>query len=101
LRIVSPQSDIKLTELKVVTNLDGSENQEDVGRFINSLAIDKDIDRLYSFVISNTEFIVEATPDAKDPKQAPFDESDILAKPPTAVVEEEIDQPSKQMRPAR
>lgn len=102
LRIVSPQSDIKLTELKVVTNLDDSpENQENIGRFINSLAIDKDIDRLYSFVISNTEFITTQPADQQDGQKPAFDESDILAKPPRAPIDEAIEQPSNQMRPAQ
>jgi len=101
LRIVSPQSDIKLTELKVVTNFDDSKgNQDDVSKFINSLAIDKDIDRLYSFTISNTDFVVEQ-PAARPGEQPAYDESDILAKPPSAVVEEAIEQTSDQMRPAR
>ena len=101
LRIVSPQSDIKLTELKVVTNLGGDNSkdaQDDVTRFINSLAIDKDIDRLYSFVISNTDFVVES---AQNQNQPTVDESDILAKPPSVMVEESIEQTSNQMKPAQ
>lgn len=107
LRIVSPQSDIKLTELKVVTNLNNDANdpsQDDVNRFINSLAIDKDIDRLYSFVISNTDFVVEPQQQTGQNGQAGqnvYDESNILAKPPSVVVEEAIERTSNQMKPAR
>lgn len=100
LRIVSPQSDIKLTELRVVTNADGNDSADDVGRFLNSLAIDKDIDRLYSFVISNTDFAPEQQQKNPNDKDA-YDESNILSKPPSAPVEEAIEQPSNQMRPAR
>ncbi|MBQ4646011.1 MAG: PilN domain-containing protein [Candidatus Gastranaerophilales bacterium] len=95
LRIVSPQSDIKLTELKVITNPNGEEADQDVSKFIHSLAIDKDVDRLYSFVISNTSFMVQ------DVKGVGYDESDILARPAAPPIEEPIEQPSQQMRPTR
>jgi len=100
LRIVSPQSDIKLTELKVVTNFDGGENNEDVGRFISNLALDKDIDRLYSFVISNTEFIPSA-PIAKSVEKAQEEEANILGSAPSRMINEPVDSPSSQMKPAR
>ena len=100
LRIVSPQSDIKLTELKVITDTTGENEDEDVSKFISGLAIDKDVDRLYSFVISNTDFIVEPKADGKD-NQAVYNESDIIVKPPKAPLEEQVEQPSQQMRPAR
>ena len=100
LRIVSPQSDIKLTELKVITDTTGENENEDVSKFISGLAIDKDVDRLYSFVISNTDFIVEPKADGKD-NQAVYNESDIIVKPPKAPLEEQVEQPSQQMRPAR
>ncbi len=100
LRIVSPQSDIKLTELKVITDTTGENEDEDVSKFISGLAIDKDVDRLYSFVISNTDFIVEPKADGKDNKPV-YNESDIIVKPPKAPLEEQVEQPSQQMRPAR
>ena len=100
LRIVSPQSDIKLTELKVITDPTGENEDEDVSKFISGLAIDKDVDRLYSFVISNTDFIVEPKADGKDNKPV-YNESDIIVKPPKAPLEEQVEQPSQQMRPAR
>ena len=100
LRIVSPQSDIKLTELKVITDTTGENENEDVSKFISGLAIDKDVDRLYSFVISNTDFIVEPKADGKDNKPV-YNESDIIVKPPKAPLEEQVEQPSQQMRPAR
>ena len=100
LRIVSPQSDIKLTELKVITDTTDENEDEDVSKFISGLAIDKDVDRLYSFVISNTDFIVEPKADGKDNKPV-YNESDIIVKPPKAPLEEQVEQPSQQMRPAR
>lgn len=100
LRIVSPQSDIKLTELKVVTGPNGTDSEEDVGRFIKSLAIDKDVDRLYSFVISNTEFVVDTSRiSGSQAGKETAEELDILAKP--AAPQANIEQPSKQMRPAK
>ena len=98
LRIVSPQSDIKLTELKVITDPIG-EQDEEMSKFISDLAIDKDVDRLYSFVISNTEFMVQ--PKAQENGKSTYNESDILAKPPSAPLEEQVEQPSQQMKPAR
>lgn len=102
LRIVSPQSDIKLTELKVITNPNGESDKEDVGRFIHSLAIDKDVDRLYSFVVSNTEFMVQPKENTPAGGNKPvYDEADILAKPPASALIEAIEQPSSQMKPAQ
>ena len=91
LRIVSPKSDIKLTELKVVTNVDGRGDKDDLAKFISGIALDADIDRLYSFVISNTEFSIEPINNAKPTT----DESNILVAPPRAM----IDEPSSQMKP--
>ncbi len=100
LRIVSPQSDIKLTELKVVTGPNGDDNEEDIGRFVKSLAIDKDVDRLYSFVISNTEFVVDTSRiSGSNAGAETAEELDILAKP--AAPEANIEQPSNQMRPTK
>ena len=93
LRIVSPASDIKLTELRVVT--DESGEKSDTAKFIASLAIDKDADRLYSFEISNTQMI--KLNNEKDPnsKNEESDESNILGGPPRT----NIDEPSDQMTP--
>ena len=52
LRTISPQSDIKLAELKVITD---SAPDTDEGRYIESLVINKNVDRLYSFEISNIQ----------------------------------------------
>ena len=101
LRIVSPQSDIRLNELKVVANLDGEDNTEDVGRFIKNLAIDKDVDRLYSFVISNTEFMPQAKKKDGEKEEPEVDETDILARPTSAPIDETIEQTSNQMTPAQ
>ena len=100
LRIVSPQSDIRLTELKVITNPDGNSKNDDVAKFIHSLAIDKDVDRLYSFVISNTKFAIDPI-QSKNGKVVSYDEADILAKPPQTEIEESVEELSGQMRPAR
>ena len=48
LKIISPESDIRLNELKVVTN-DGNDSQ-----ILKDLSLNTNNDRLYSFEISNT-----------------------------------------------
>lgn len=52
LRIVSPQANIKLNELKVITQ---ASSDSDDAKQLQSLAINKDTDRLYSFEISNID----------------------------------------------
>ena len=100
LRIASPQSEVKLTELKVITSASGKEDQENIGRFISDLAIDKDLDRLYSFVISNTEFAMMPKTDEKA-------ETDILARPMSVSMpssgasNSNVEKTSSQMRPTR
>ena len=80
LRIVSPQSDIKLNELKVIT----SDNQtEDENKFLSGLTLVQDKDRLYSFEISNTQIQYPS----EDPKDA-VNENDLLRQPPKVEVEE-------------
>ena len=64
LRFVSPQSDIKLTELKVVTDEFDNANKS----YLSNLTIDKDVDRLYSFEISNTQ-LQQAAKDGQNPDQ--------------------------------
>ncbi len=54
LRIVSPQSDIKLTELKVIT-----EDLSQGNKYLSDIALDKDTERLYSFEIANTQIEFE------------------------------------------
>lgn len=102
LRIVSPQSDIRLQELRVVT---GSQSGTDgnLNDIIGNISIDKDVDRLYSFEISNTNVSLDmsmytrrSTGDGQ--QDAPkIDESDLLKGPPLINVE----QPSEQMTPAQ
>ena len=86
LRIVSPQTDIRLNELKVVTH---DEESEEENRYLHNLVIDKDADRLYRFEISNTSIPVQ------DPKseENKVDETDILNGPPKRNIED----PSSQM----
>ena len=95
LRIVSPQSDIKLTELKVVTEDMKSEDS----RFITDLAIDQDTDRLYSFEISNTQIQITGNKEEGKNKQIENNENDIIVKPTNSM--ENIEKPSQQMKPAR
>ena len=90
LRIVSPQSDIKLTELKVVTEDMDSQDS----KFISDLALDKDSDRLYSFEISNTQIQMDSDPKAKEEKN----ENDIIIRSENT---EQLEQPSSQMKPAK
>lgn len=102
LRIVSPQSDIRLQELKVVTGSQSgaSDNLNDI---IGNISIDKDVDRLYSFEISNTSVALDMSmyttrSSGDNSKSAPkIDESDLLKGPPAVNVE----QPSDQMTPAQ
>ncbi len=87
LRIVSPQSDIKLTELKVVTEDSKTEEEDSV---IKDLAIDKNSGRLYSFEISNTQIQFNQ----KNENEEGPNENDIITRPTG-----DIEQPSSQMRP--
>ena len=75
LRIVSPQSNIKLNELKVITEDMGAEDR----KFLNNLNIDRDTDRLYSFEISNTAMKTVATKSSGSSRgNDSLNESDIL-----------------------
>ncbi len=101
LRIVAPESNIKLTELKVVTP-----NPDDL--FIGDLAINKDTDRLYSFEISNTDIdftqkqILKKLQEAVEgeTQQTPTYEEDIIIKSNKAP-SVPLEQPSEQMAPAQ
>ena len=89
LRIVSPQSDIKLTELKVVTDNLQSEDS----KYLAGLSIDRDTDRLYSFEISNTQMQVKKIDNNPNNNKKENDESVIIPKGGL------IEQTSQQMRP--
>lgn len=94
LRIVSPQSNIKLNELKVITEDMGAEDR----KFLNNLNIDRDTDRLYSFEISNTAMkTVEKQSYSSRDENSSVNESDILngsQLPPAS-----LEQTSGQMTP--
>ncbi|MBR3604510.1 MAG: hypothetical protein IKL52_00600 [Candidatus Gastranaerophilales bacterium] len=104
LRIVSPQSDIKLTELKVITNPNRA--NESMNDFFTHISMDKEVDRLYSFEISNTQVqlnLSEYTTRTSSKnggyggeKPSGIDETDLLKGPPST----NIEQPSDQMSPA-
>ena len=113
LRIVSPQSDIKLSELKVLAN-DATKNNENNSssnnndnnnnnnnnnnyeKIVSNLLID-DSDRLYSFEISNTQI--------NEGVVAQKDETQIIAPPSPAAgtnsEEENVEEVSQQMKPAK
>ena len=109
LRIVSPQSNIKLNELKVITQ--NSEDSEEA-RQLQSLAINKDADRLYSFEISNvdTNFAKasqgqpqEGQPEGQN-QGSSFelpDEINIIKHQEAQGDGNKVDQPSSQMVPAK
>lgn len=106
LRIVSPESDIKLSELKVFTNdmptNDNNANnpngqQQDNknnAKLASGLVID-DSDRLYSFEISNTQI--------NEPTAQAANETEIIAPraPKEEGSEENVEEVSQQMKPAR
>ncbi len=111
LRIVSPQSNIKLNELKVITQ--NSEDSEEA-RQLQSLAINKDADRLYSFEISNvdTNFAKasqgqpqEGQPEGQNQGSSSSfelpDEINIIKRPEAQGDGNKVDQPSSQMVPTK
>ena len=65
LRIVSPQSDIKLTELKVITEDLSQEN-----KYLSDIELNKDTERLYSFEIANTQIEFEKKPKNQSSRNA-------------------------------
>lgn len=100
LRIVSPQSDIKLNELKVFTNdilntpSEGSDDGPQINSKLANLLIE-DSDRLYTFEISNTQI--------GSSESALGDETDLMRKPAAPEVapqEGEVEEMSQQMKPA-
>ena len=106
LKIVSPQSGIKLNELKVIASpTKEDENEENIDDFFNTITMDKEVDRLYSFEISNTQVQLDLSAYTSrnkknsdySKKSGKIDESDLLQGPPAT----NIEQPSDQMSPAR
>ncbi len=100
LKVVSPDSDIKLNELKVFTNetstkKEGEENKENANNKLASNLLIDESDRLYSFEISNTQINEESA--------SQKDETEIISRPaPKEDSEEEsVDEVSQQMKPAR
>ena len=90
LRVVSPQSNIRLNELKVVTQNMQSEDS----KYLAGLAIDRETDRLYSFEISNTNLPIQKTEDnSNNGNENKIDESVII--PPGGTIE----QMAQQMMP--
>lgn len=88
LRIVAPESAIKLTELQVVTpNPDDS--------YIRGLDVNENTDRLYSFEISNID--IDFGKENESVHNPPVDENDIIIN----VNKKKVDQPSEQMQPAQ
>jgi len=89
LRLVSPEADIKLTELKVVTQ----DTESDDAKHFAQLLIDRNADRLYSFEISNTE--IEVAQVQRDKSGKPVDnENEIIPRMP-------VEQLSNQVKPVR
>ncbi len=88
LKILSPQSDIKLAELNVVTS---SEENENFFKDLNT-NIDKDSARFYSFEISNTGIGFSEAPD-----DYMKNENNLLGGPPPS---SNIEEPSDQMKAA-
>ncbi len=91
LRVVSPQSNIKLTELKVLTDVSGESEA-----YISNLLMEKDFDRLYSFEIANTDIEI-----VKEELGETSEIEIIKKKAPEADNKKEIEKPSKQMKLAR
>lgn len=88
LRIVAPESGIKLTELQVVTP-----NPED--KYTKGLTYNENTDRLYSFEISNINIDFEK--ENESVHQPPVNENDIIINPEK---KKAVDEPSGQMTPA-
>lgn len=88
LRIVAPESAIKLTELQVVTP-----NPDD--KYISGLSINENLDRLYSFEISNID--IDFDKENESVHKPPVDENDIIINPNK---KKKVDEPSGQMTPA-
>ena len=104
LKILVPQSNIKLVELKVVTANDGGEENKNGNEENNSEDILKDLNvnattaRLYSFEISNTEINRDfIKTDKEGEEKNKIDENNLLRSAPKKIIEET----SKQMKEAK
>ena len=76
LKVVSPESDIKLTELKVLTN------NEDTASLFKGLSVNTDKNRLYTFEIANTtvNYSAQSQEGEEGQSQAPVNENEIIIK---------------------
>lgn len=98
LRIVSPKTDIKLTELKVVTDDAASDNQTEKPN--STITVDSQ-NRLYSFEIANTTIATQNTDNNNQNnqnQQNQKNENDIIVRP---IQQAPVEQPSEQMKPAK
>ncbi len=89
LKIVSPESDIKLTELKVLT---GKESEADI---LKGLSVNTDKTRLYGFEISTDNTTINYQPESGENQP---DNTSIIIKP--APAEGAVEQLSDQVQPA-
>ena len=92
LKIISPNSNIKLNDLKVITE----GNNEEAKKYLSDLIINQDKDRLYSFEISNTQIEYKKKKSNRDG----YDNSqdvDIVPNQPL----DDVEYPSAQMKIAR
>ena len=87
LKVVSPQSDIKLMELKVITN----ENSSDL---MKGLSIDTEQTRLYSFEIANVSMGNGGAEGQQQSSQQPVSNEDII------INSGSVEQLSNQVKPA-
>ena len=88
LRAISPQSNIKLNELKVITNVDDSQ------QILKDLDINADTDRLYTFEIANISFDVNGIQTVQtEPGKSPFQDEDVI-------INSSFEVPAEQMKPA-
>lgn len=85
LKFVSPDSNIKLTELKVITG-----NSDD-DKYLKSLAINTENDRLYSFEISNVD--IKLSEVSEKANTAPDYEAE------NTIIHSPLEQTSSQMKP--
>ncbi|MBR2068664.1 MAG: hypothetical protein IJ877_02765 [Candidatus Gastranaerophilales bacterium] len=92
LKIVSPESDIKLTELKVLAY------NENTQSLFNGLSINTDKTRLYTFEISNTT--IDNIVSQQAPKDKAVNEGDIIVKPAPPAEGENVEQMAEQVKPA-
>lgn len=94
LKVMSPESDIKLNELKVVAG--------DNADLLSGLKVDGNKDRLYSFEISNTsiQLNVDAQSNQQQDKSGYINEGDIIVKP-SASSTNAVENTSEQLKPVQ